>query len=680
MNSQQALAEIEQLTQKINHYNHRYYIDGVSEISDYEFDKLLEKLILLETQFPQFKKPESPSQRVGGGITKEFPTVKHQYPMLSLSNTYNEQELLDFDERIKKLVGSDFEYICEMKFDGVAISLIYENGLLVSAVTRGDGEQGDEVTQNIKTIRTIPLKINQKDIPQKFTVRGEVFMSKDVFEMLNVEIAEENEKRIVEGKKPQNLLANPRNATAGTLKQQDSASVAKRKLDCYVYNLLLDEMRFSTHAESLNFLKKYGFNVSDTWKKCTDIQEVIKFINHWEDKRHQLPLETDGVVIKVNQLNLQNELGFTAKSPRWAVAFKYKAETAKTTLESVSYQVGRTGAVTPVANLSPVKLAGTTVKRASLHNANEIARLDLHLGDMVYVEKGGEIIPKVTGVDLSAREGKNLEKVIFLKECPSCGTELVRQEGEAAFYCPNSAGCMPQIQGKIEHFVQRKAMDINSIGGETIELFLSNKLIRGIADLYTLQKQDLIKLERFGERSADNVLEGLEKSKNVPFARVLFALGIRYVGETVAEKLANHFGNINNIAKANIEELRGTPEIGEKIAQSVYDFFRNPENQTFIERLKSYGLKFETEEGANVPKTNLLEGKSFVISGVFQRYSREDLEQKIKENGGKLLSGVSGKLNYLVAGENMGPSKKEKAEKLGVSIISEDAFLKMIGL
>ncbi|GAB4331825.1 MAG: NAD-dependent DNA ligase LigA [Flammeovirgaceae bacterium] len=676
MNTLQPSTEIENLIQKINYYNHRYYIDGVSEISDYEFDKLLERLITLEKQFPQFKKPDSPTQRVGGDITKIFPTVKHQYPMLSLANTYSEEELLDFDERIKKMVGSGFDYVCELKFDGVAISLNYENNLLVAAVTRGDGEQGDDVTQNVKTIKTIPLRI-YKDVPKKFTVRGEIFMPKDVFESLNIEIAEDNEKRITEGRKPQNLLANPRNATAGTLKLQDSAQVAKRKLDCYVYNLLLDEMMFDTHAENLMFLKSCGFNVSNTWKKCNNIQDVIKFIHDWENKRHELPLETDGVVVKVNQLKIQEELGFTAKSPRWAVAYKYKAETAKTLLENVSYQVGRTGAVTPVANLKPVKLAGTTVKRASLHNANEIARLDLHLGDMVYVEKSGEIIPKVVGVDLSARQ-EHLEKIIFPKNCPSCNTPLVRQKDEAIFYCHNSSGCLPQIQGKIEHFVQRKAMNINSVGSETIELLLNHNLIKDIPDLYSLKRQDLINLERFGEKSADNILEGLEKSKNVPFPRVLFALGIRYVGETVAEKLANYFGNIDNIANATVEQLKNVPEIGEKIASSVYDFFKNPENQSLIQRLKSYGLKFETEKETNFPKTNLLEGKSFVISGTFQKHSREDLEQKIKENGGKLLSAVSGKLDYLVAGENMGPSKKEKAEKFGIKIISEEEFLKML--
>lgn len=675
MTHEQAQQTIERLTQQIEHYNYRYYVEGVSEISDYEFDKLLEKLIELETQFPEFRRPDSPSQRVGGTITKEFPVVKHEYPMLSLANTYSEGELWDFDNRIRKIVGNEFDYVCELKFDGVAVSLVYEDGLLVSGITRGDGEQGDEITANVKTIRALPLSVKNANIPKKFVVRGEVFMSKAVFDQLNEEIAEENEKRLQEGKKTQNLLANPRNATAGTLKLQDSSLVAKRKLDCYVYSLLTEANVVATHEEGLLTLQSWGFPVSGTWKKCRNIREVMHYIHEWEEKRHTLPLETDGVVIKVNQLKLQEELGFTAKSPRWAVAFKYKAASAKTILESISYQVGRTGAVTPVANLKPVKLAGTTVKRASLHNANEIERLDLHLGDMVYVEKGGEIIPKITGVDLTYREAKSLEKIFFVRQCPSCQTPLVRQKGEAAFYCPNKDGCRPQLQGRIEHFVQRKAMDISSIGPETIELLLDNHLIKDAADLYQLRKEDLCRLERFGEKSADNVLEGLEKSKNVPFARVLFALGIRYVGETVAEKLARHFLTIDNLQKANLEELMKVPEVGEKIAQSVVEFFSEENNRLLVEKLKKAGLQFASQHSSTTSST--LAGKSVVVSGVFQK-GRQNIESLVKEHGGKLLSSVSSKVDFLVAGENMGPSKKEKAEKLGVRIISEEEFLKMI--
>lgn len=676
MTTEQARQTIEQLTQKINHYNHRYYVDGVSEISDEEFDGLLEKLIELETLFPEFRRPDSPSQRVGGTVTKEFPIVKHEYPMLSLANTYSEAELLDFDTRIKKLVGNSFNYVCELKFDGVAISLVYEDGMLVSGITRGDGEQGDEITANIKTIRTLPLSLKNEKIPKKFVVRGEVFMSKTVFDELNQEIADENEKRLKEGKKTQNLLANPRNATAGTLKLQDSSLVAKRKLGCYVYNLITPEKFFATHEESLLALESWGFPVSRTWKTCQNLQEVMDYIHYWEDKRHELPLETDGVVVKVNQLRLQEELGSTAKSPRWAVAFKYKALSAKTILESISYQVGRTGAITPVANLQPVRLAGTTVKRASLHNANEIERLDLHLGDMVYVEKGGEIIPKITGVDLTFREGKQLEKISFVRHCPACQTPLVRQKGEAVYYCPNKKGCRPQIQGRIEHFVQRKAMDISSIGPETIELLLDHRLVEDVADLYRLQKEELSHLERFGEKSAENVIAGIEKSKTVPFDRVLFALGIRYVGETVAEKLARYFLNIDNLQKASLEELMKVPEVGEKIAQSVVAFFSDEDTRILIEKLKKVGLQFELKHVENT--SSLLAGKSVVVSGVFQK-GRQYIENLIKENGGKLLSSVSSKVDFLVAGENMGPSKKEKAEKLGIRIISEDEFLQWIG-
>lgn len=667
MTADQAKKEIAALTEKINYHNELYYQQSRTEISDQEFDKLLESLVRLEEQFPQLKSPHSPTQRVGGTITKSFPTVYHKYPMLSLGNTYSSEELEDFDARVAKgLDGDPYEYMCELKFDGVSMSLTYENGVLVRGVTRGDGVRGDDVTTNVKTIRSIPLTISGKNLPVSFEVRGEVFLPRAVFEKLNKEREDIGEEK----------YANARNTASGTVKMQDSGEVARRKLDCYVYNLL-GETGVETHEEGIKKLEQWKFNVSPTYKKCKNIKEVLKYIEHWEKKRLELPLETDGVVIKVNNLEQQQTLGFTAKSPRWAIAFKYKAESMSTRLNGVTYQVGRTGAITPVAELEPIFLAGTTVKRASLHNANEIERLDLRIGDFVFVEKGGEIIPKVTGVDQSKRTSKT-KPIKYITECPECGTELVRTEGEAAHYCPNVNGCPPQIKGRIEHFIQRKAMDIDSMGEQTIHQLFELGLLKTPADLYDLTKADLFKLDKVKEKSAQNMLDGIEQSKAVPFESVLFAIGIRYVGKTVAEKLARHFKNIDAIMKATFDQLLEAPEIGEKIAQSVIEFCRIPSSKKEIERLKKAGLNFEVVEQEVVMESENLDGKSFVISGTFERYERDDLKDVILRNGGKVLSSISGKLDYLLAGDNMGPAKKEKAEKLGVKIISESDFEKLL--
>jgi DNA ligase (NAD+) len=667
MSIEKAKARIQELIKKIDHYNYQYYQNSVSEIPDYDFDMLLQELIQLENQFPELKSEDSPSQRVGGTITKEFKSIVHKYPMLSLGNTYSEEELKDFDQRIRKLIGDNFEYTCELKFDGVAISLTYENGSLKTAATRGDGIKGDEITENARTIRTIPLKINTKNLPDTFEVRGEVFLPLETFNKINSEREDIGEP----------LLANPRNAASGTLKMQDSAIVAKRKLDCYVYALLGKEIPTNTHFDSLETLKSWGFHVSPTYQRCATIEEVKAYIDKWEKERFKLPLGTDGIVIKVNRFDQQDALGFTAKSPRWAIAYKYKAEAAATLLESIEYQVGRTGAVTPVAYLSPVQLAGTKVKRASLHNANEIERLDIRIGDTVFVEKGGEIIPKVTGVDLSKRKPDS-KPVKFITTCPECGTPLVRKEGEAAFYCPDDKGCPPQIKGRIEHFIGRKAMGIDGLGPETIEQLFDKGLIKDPSDLYSLTMAKLSGLERFGEKSAQNIMKGLEKSKEMPFKNVLFAIGIRYVGSTVAEKLAKHFKNIDNLAKASYEELIEAPEIGDKIALSILDFFKQKENIDFVNRFKEAGLQLEIQETALIKESNLFDGKSFVISGVFETFGRDELKDKIEKNGGKIISSISAKLDYLVAGENMGPAKLEKATKLGIKIISEKEFINMI--
>lgn len=681
MTAQEALREIESLTSQINHHNELYYQQNTSEISDYEFDQLLERLISLENQFPEYKFEDSPSQRVGGTITKSFETVMHKYPMLSLGNTYSKDELIDWDNRVSKgLDEAPYEYFCELKFDGVALSLTYENGILKRAVTRGDGTQGDDITTNAKTIRTLPLKL-KAEVPAEFEVRGEVFFPKHEFERVNNEREDVGEDR----------LANPRNAASGTLKMQDSSVVASRKLNCYLYYLLGEGLAYPTHSESIEKLETWGFNVSPTYRKCQNIEEVLEYIAEWEEKRHTLDSETDGVVIKVDRLDQQEELGFTAKSPRWAIAYKYKAESATTILESISYQVGRTGAVTPVANLKPVLLAGTTVKRASLHNANEIERLGLHIGDVVAVEKGGEIIPKITGVNTSQRN-TNSSQVEYITHCPECNTELVRYEGEANHYCPNVDGCPPQIQGRIEHFIQRKAMDIDSLGSETIRGLLDHGLIRNYADLYQLTYENLNGLEfktysekkgdfslrSLREKSASNIINAIKESKQIPFERVLFALGIRYVGQTVAEKLALHFENIDRLAKASMEVLVEVPEIGERIAESVVQFFSEVENQELISKLKTAGLNFEIVRKETLSEGSNLAEKSFVISGVFTHFSRDELKEKIKANGGKVVSSISAKLDFLVAGDKMGPAKLEKANKLGIQIISEAEFLNLL--
>jgi DNA ligase (NAD+) len=667
MTIEQATLRIKDLTEKINHYNFQYYQNSISEISDFDFDLLLQELIDLEKKFPELKSPDSPTQRVGGTITKEFQTVTHKYPMLSLGNTYSFEELKDFDNRIKKAIGNDYQYFCELKFDGVALSLTYQHGKLVRAVTRGDGVRGDDITTNAKTIRSIPLVLKGNDYPEEFEVRGEAFLPTEEFQRINIEKEQAGEP----------LMANPRNGASGTLKMQDSSIVAKRRLDCYLYQFLSDEEEYTTHEQTIKHMEKWGFNVSPTYKKCNTIEEVFDYINEWETKRFKLPLDTDGIVVKINDFAQRRELGFTAKSPRWAIAYKYKAQSAATVLNSISYQVGRTGAVTPVANLKPVLLAGTTVKRASLHNSNEIKRLDLRLGDTVYVEKGGEIIPKVTGVDLSKRN-PDWPEINYVTHCPECGTELIRKEGEANHYCPNEKGCPPQIKGRIEHFIQRKAMNIDSLGERTIDALYNLNLVKDPADLYSLTYEDITRMEGFKATSTNNLLNGIAKSKEIPFKNALYAIGIRYVGATVAEKLANYFKDIDSISKASFEELIAVPEIGDKIAESVLKYFADPDNRIFIERLKQAGVQLQSKEEKIETESNLLDGKTFVISGVFANFERDDLKAKIEANGGKVLSSVSGKLDYLLAGENMGPSKLEKADKLGVKIISEDDFLKMI--
>jgi len=668
MTAAQAQKEIIELTAQLNHYNELYYQQNKSTITDFEFDKLLKQLQTLEEQFPELRLPGSPTQRVGGGITKEFKTAVHQYPMLSLGNTYSQEELQDFDKRVAKgLDGDAYEYFCEMKFDGVSISLIYEDGILARGITRGDGVQGDDVTNNVKTIRSIPLKVKGNSFPKRFEVRGEVFLSKKVFEQLNKELEDIGEEK----------YANPRNTASGTLKQQDSSEVAKRKLDCYTYYLLGEDKKVATHEEGIKKLEEWGFNVSSTYRKCATIDEVLKYINFWEEKRRELPLETDGVVIKVNSLLQQQQLGFTAKSPRWAISYKYKTESISTQLKAITYQVGRTGAITPVAELEPVILAGTTVKRASLHNANEIERLGLFVGDYVFVEKGGEIIPKVTGVDSEKRD-KRLVPVQYIHQCPECGTKLIREEGEANHYCPNALGCPPQIRGRIEHFVARKAMDIDSLGEQTIRQLNEMGFVKSPADLYDLKKEDLLKLDKVKDKSAQNMLVGIEASKKAAFESVLFAIGIRHVGKTVAEKVARYFKNIDAIAKATPEELLTAPEVGRKIANSIFNFFQDERNKLEIERLKKTGLNFASDLKEPEKESDVLTGKSFAISGTFENYERDQLQDIILKNGGRILSSVSGKLDYLVAGDNMGPSKREKAEKLGVKIISEQEFEKLL--
>lgn len=660
---------IDSLVRELNEHNYRYYVLAQPAISDFEFDKKLEELAALEKQYPEYLDPDSPTQKVGGDITREFKTVKHRWPMLSLGNTYNEQDLKDFDERIRKSLGDNFEYVCELKFDGLSISLTYENGKLLRAVTRGDGTQGDDVTTNAKTIHGVPKSLKGSHYPEMFEIRGEVFMHKPAFERLNRERLENHELP----------YANPRNFASGTLKMQDSREVAKRPLDCFLYFLYTEKHPYKTHWESLRAVKAWGFHVCEHVRLCRNIDEVLDFIHLWEDKRFGLSYDIDGIVLKVNNYGQQQELGFTAKSPRWAIAYKYKAQEVETRLEKVTYQVGRTGAVTPVANLKPVLLAGTTVKRATLHNANEIVRLNLHEGDTVLVEKGGEIIPKIIAVNTAKRE-PGARAIIYPDVCPECGSSLVRKEGEAVHYCPNDEACPPQIIGKIQHFISRRAMNIDGIGQETIVNFYQKGFIEHISDLYTLYEKEyqLKQLDRFGEKSIHNMLEGIERSKQMPFEKVLFGLGIRYVGETVAKKLAFHFKNIDSLINASREELTSTEEIGERIADSLTEYFSEPRHREQIEELRRHGLQFEVQETTVELQSTRLEGKTFIISGVFANYSRDELKDLIEANGGKILSSISAKLNYLVAGDNMGPSKLEKATKLKIPIISDDELLRML--
>ncbi|NGM61558.1 DNA ligase (NAD(+)) LigA [Sphingobacterium sp. SGG-5] len=660
-----------QLTQELNEYNYQYYVLANSVIPDYDFDLKLKELEKLESDFPDYKDPNSPTGKVGGDITSKFETTRHRWPMLSLSNTYNEQELRDFDERVRKIVGTPVQYVCELKFDGLSISLTYTEGKLTKAVTRGDGIQGDIVTQNVRTIRSIPHQLKQGGYPDTFEIRGEIFMHKAAFLRLNKERAENDEQ----------TYANPRNFAAGTIKLQDSAEVAKRPLDCFLYFLYADNRNrlFHTHWDSLSAVQSWGFPVCEHTTLCDTVDEVLDFIQYWDTARHQLSYEIDGIVIKVNDYAYQEELGFTAKSPRWATSFKFKAERAETILKDITYQVGRTGAVTPVANLKPVSLAGTTVKRASLHNANEIQRLDLHIGDTVYVEKGGEIIPKVMGVNITKRPS-NTAPIVYPLLCPVCSAPLVRQEGEAVHYCPNEYGCRPQIVGKLQHFAGRKMMDIAGLGNETIETFYSLGLISKISDIYTLQerREELVRIERFGQKSIENMLVGIEKSKEKPFEKVLFALGIRHVGETVAKKLAQHFKSLENMKLASIEELAAVQDIGIRIAESVFYYLREEKHLLELDKLAVAGLHFQIEEKTIVLAGNGLSDKTFLISGVFVDFSREELAALIESHGGKMISSISAKLNYLVAGDKMGPSKRVKAEKLKIPIISEEELLHMI--
>ena len=667
MQREKAYRRITGLRKEIDEHNYRYYVLAQPEISDYDFDMMLRELEKLESAFPEFADPNSPTRRVGSDISKAFEQVEHRYPMLSLSNAYSEGEIADFDNRVKKLAGADLEYACELKFDGSSISLLYENGRLARAVTRGDGEKGDDVTANVRTIRSIPLVLRGSDFPEFFEIRGEIVMPFPVFDELNKQREEAGEP----------LFANPRNASAGTLKLQNPAIVASRKLDAYFYVLMGDNLPAATHFENLKKAREWGFKVSDSIELCRNTDEIFSYLRKWDTGRHQIPFATDGVVVKVNLLAQQEELGFTAKSPRWAIAYKFKAESAATVLQSVTFQVGRTGAVTPVANLEPVQIAGTIVKRASLHNADIIQNLDLHLNDTVFVEKGGEIIPKITGVDIQKRSPGALP-VTFIEQCPECGAGLIRNEGEAAHYCPNEDNCPPQIKGKIEHFVSRKAMNIDGLGQETIDLLYNQGLVKSVADLYLLKKEQLAGLERMGEKSAQRILDGLEASKTVPFERALYALGIRFVGETVAKKLAKEVVSIQNLSKKTKEELIEIDEIGDRIADSIVDYFSNAEHLKMIGFLEKQGIQFHLSEDQLINRTEKLAGLNIVISGTFQKFSRDELKKLIEQNGGKNTSSISKNTSYVLAGENMGPSKLEKANSLGVPIISEDDFLKMI--
>ena len=669
MSSEQDLQRIKDLQAELAEHNYKYYVLAQPSISDFDFDMKLKELERLEKQY-SINDPNSPTQRVGSDLSSDFQQVTHKYNMLSLSNAYSKEELQDFDSRIQKIIGTDdFEYVCELKFDGSSISLTYENGELVRAVTRGDGVKGDDVTANVRTIQSIPLKLRGNDYPDNFEIRGEILMPFEVFNNLNAELEKAGEP----------LLANPRNTAAGTLKMKNSSIVASRKLDAYLYYVLGENLPEDGHYESLQKAREWGFKISEHTQLCKNIDEVFAFIEKWDTERFNLPVATDGVVIKVNSRRLQKNLGFTAKSPRWAIAYKFKAESVATILKSVSYQVGRTGAVTPVANLDPVLIAGTIVKRASLHNADIINNLDLHIDDTVFVEKGGEIIPKITGVD-SAKRHPMAQRVQFIEFCPEpeCKSRLIRKEGEAAHYCPNEDACPPQIKGKMEHFVSRKAMDIDGIGQETIELLYNEGLAKNITQLYQLQKEQLLNLERMADKSAQRILDGLEASKQVPFERVLFALGIRFVGETVAKTLVKKLHTIENIQQQTKEQLVEIDEIGDRIAESVVEWFSNEEHLQFIENLKAYGLQFAISEDQLEGQTNKLEGLSIVISGTFEQHSRDELKKLIEQNGGKNVGSISKKTSYMLAGSNVGPSKLQKVEKLGIPMISEEDFLKMI--
>lgn len=668
MNPTEAQKRIEQLSKELTQHNYNYYVESNPTISDYEFDVLLKELQDLEAEFPQFASDLSPTKRVGGDITKKFETVVHKFPMLSLSNTYSEEEIIDWEQRLKKLASGPIEYVCELKYDGVAIGIRYVNGKFARAVTRGDGTKGEDISANVKTIRTIPLTL-KGDYPDDFEIRGEIFFPRANFDAMNKQREELGEP----------VFANPRNSASGTLKSQDSKVVAERGLDCYLYGVYGDDLNMESHLESVEKAHEWGFKTPQQKNKyiakVSSIEGIMEFIHYWDKERYNLPFEIDGIVIKVNNYDQQSDLGFTAKSPRWAIAYKFKAERVSTILDEVTYQVGRTGAITPVANLKPVLLGGTVVKRASLHNADQIEKLDLYLGDEVFVEKGGEIIPKIVGVNTDSRQS-TAQKVIFIEHCPECGSELHRREGEAQHYCLNDLVCPPQVKGRMEHFISRKAMDIDGLGAETIDLLYKKGLATSIADLYDLTFDQVVNLDRMADKSANNLILGIKNSKEIPFERVLFALGIRFVGETVAKKLANALKNIDAIAKASYDELIAVDEIGEKIAIAVQQFFQDPRALQTIDRLKAAGIRFEVEEVAL--DSNELEGKTFVVSGVFAKFSRDEIKDLIEKNGGKNVGSISAKTSYVLAGENMGPAKLEKASALGIPIISEDDFLAMI--
>jgi DNA ligase (NAD+) len=667
MKRSEAEERITKLRSLINYHNHRYYVLNQPVISDFEFDLLINELETLEKMFPELVSADSPTQRVGSDLVKEFRQYEHKYPMLSLGNTYSEQELRDFDSRVAKALTSPVEYVCELKFDGASISLTYIDGKLYRALTRGDGTAGDDVTQNIRTIKSIPLGLDADNAPREFIIRGEILMTRSVFDKLN-------EERAASGIQ---LFANPRNAAAGTLKLLDPRVVASRSLDCFLYMMIGDNLPHDNHYGNMKEAASWGFKVPDSIKLCPDMDGVIQFVNRWENDRRELPFDIDGVVIKVNSLRQQEELGFTAKSPRWAIAFKYKAEQVTTKLLSIAFQVGRTGTVTPVANLEPILLAGSTVRRATLHNADQMDLLDLHIGDMVFVEKGGEIIPKIVGVDFEKRTA-GLNRAVFITICPECGTTLIKNDGEASHFCPNYLHCPPQIKGRIEHFISRKAMDIEGFGEETVDLLFSNRLIKNIADLYELKKEQLVPLERMGEKSASNIIKSIRDSVNVPYPRVLFSLGIRHVGETVAKTLVQEFPSIDELISADTDTLTSVREIGPKIAGSIKSYFEDNENKSIISRLKAYGLRF-SESRQHEPSGGILDGKVIVISGVFQRHSRDEYKDMIENSGGKYSSSISGNTSFILAGDNMGPSKKEKAVELGIPLMSEEDFLKLTG-